>query len=100
MMAENGTQVKKIPMELQPESEFRFRGDFRTAVTIPLKVKNTSSTSALLYKMKTTKPHRYIVKPFKGEVAPASEAVVHVTLLPFHFKSDQRYTDKFLLQVS
>lgn len=42
MMAENGTQVKKIPMELQPESEFRFRGDFRTAVTIPLKVKNTS----------------------------------------------------------
>ena len=42
---------------------------------------------------------RYDVRPHHGQVAPKSDTSVTMTLLPFHYKPEQKYSDKFLLQV-
>ena len=49
--------------------------------------------------IKSTFPHRYVVKPHRGEIAPSSNMEIDVTLLPFHFRETEKYNDKFLLQV-
>ena len=50
--------------------------------------------------IKSTFPHRYVVKPHRGEIAPSSNMEIDVTLLPFHFRETEKYNDKFLLQVA
>ena len=49
--------------------------------------------------IKTTCPHRYVVKPHRGEIPPSSNIEIDVTLLPFNFRETEKYNDKFLLQV-
>lgn len=58
------------------------------------------SDRRIFFKMKTTCPHRYVVRPHQSSTAGHTEAVMEVILLPFHFKSGQKYKDRFLLQVS
>ncbi len=45
-------------------------------------------------------PHRYIVKPYRGQIVGNGTAAVNVTLLPFHYNNNDKFNDKFLLQVS
>ena len=48
-----------------------------------------------------TSPHRYIVKPHKGEIGAKCEVISAITLLPFHYKPNViSYRDKFKLQVN
>ena len=63
--------------------------------------KNIKITIFLLYfpQIKTTCPHRYVVKPHRGEIPASSNMEIDVTLLPFHFRETEKYNDKFLLQV-
>ena len=49
--------------------------------------------------IKATCPHRYVVKPHRGEIPASSNIEIDVTLLPFHFRETEKYNDKFLLQV-
>ena len=60
---------------------------------------NPSSSVPLFFKMKTTAPARYIVKPHRGTVEAGGKVDIAVTLLPFHFRrKDKKTSDKFLLQ--
>jgi hypothetical protein len=45
-------------------------------------------------------PHRYIVKPHRGQIVGNGTTAVNVTLLPFHYNTNDKFNDKFLLQVS
>ena len=47
----------KLNIQCDPASEITFEGDFRTASVVELTVKNRSKT-AVLFKLKTTTPHR------------------------------------------
>ena len=41
-----------------------------------------------------------MVKPHKGVIAVNGEVNIAITLLPFNYKPDEAYRDKFLIQVS
>ena len=49
--------------------------------------------------MKTTTPNRYVVKPHKGVIDANGEVNIAITLLPFNYKEENTYKDKFLIQV-
>ena len=53
----------------------------------------------IFIQIKATCPHRYVVKPHRGEIPASSNMEIDVTLLPFNFKETEKYNDKFLLQV-
>ena len=55
--------------------------------------------SSIFIQIKATCPHRYVVKPHRGEIPASSNMEIDVTLLPFNFKETEKYNDKFLLQV-
>ncbi len=67
---------------------------------LELKLRNLSDTSAVFFKVKTTKPHRYSVKPFKEAIQIGGSQTVEIVLLPFHYKEGAVYNDKFLIEVS
>jgi len=85
-------------VECDPSTEIVFMGDFLHPLSNVFTVRNKSQAD-ILFKIKTTSPHRYEVRPHHGQVAPQSEVSVTMTLLPFNYKPEQKYSDKFLLQV-
>ena len=94
-MARSPTQLN---INVQPLKEIRFSGDFREMIVQTLEIKNPGK-DVLYFKVKTTSPHRYVVKPHKGEIEGKGQVQIAVTLLPFLYKPDYSYRDKFLLQV-
>lgn len=82
----------------EPEENFVFTGDFLTGIKIEFTIKNNSPHD-LIFKLKTTTPHLYVVKPRLGELPARRYMVVDIILLPFNYKPESRQRDKFLLQV-
>ena len=112
-MAKSPTQLN---ITVSPPKEIRFSGDFREMVVETLEIKNPTKDTLYFkvsifdfskhkvfqstFQVKTTSPHRYVVKPHKGEIERKGEVKIAITLLPFLYKPDYSYRDKFLLQVS
>ena len=46
------------------------------------KIRNTSQTRNIVYKIKTTAPRNYVVKPNQGIIGAQGEAVVEITFVP------------------
>ena len=67
---------------IEPPMELSFRGPFTQPVTSSLKLKNPSDRP-VCYKIKTTAPQQYCVKPNSGVIEPQDEMVVAVSLPPF-----------------
>jgi hypothetical protein len=115
-----------IDVNCDPATEILFTGDFSRSCLQTLTIKNPSKaailfkvlldksinmsnvnsnvtigglTLILFPKVKTTSPHRYVVKPHKGQIQGNGAVQVVITLLPFHFKADLHYRNKFLVQV-
>ena len=57
------------------------------------------TNNCVLFQVKVTSPHRYVVKPHKGEIEGNGEIACTITLLPFHYKPEFLAKDKFRLQV-
>lgn len=85
-----------LNVKLEPSQELRFSGDFRTKLVQSLVISNPGKIP-ILFKIKTTSPHRYVVKPHKGVVQGNAELKIAITLLPFYYKPDSVYHDKFLI---
>lgn len=85
---------------LHPDRELDFVRPFTQIVKQTLTVKNTSTTDAIAFKVKTTAPKQYCVRPNAGRVPPLGAVQVQVLLQamkeepPADFKSK----DKFLVQ--
>ncbi|KAI8850251.1 PapD-like protein [Chytridium lagenaria] len=85
---------------LQPSHDLEFRRPFNNVVKQTLKVTNTHPTESLAFKVKTTAPKQYCVRPNSGRIPPQSSAEVQVLLQsmkedpPLDFKCK----DKFLVQ--
>ena len=58
------------------------------------------TNKCVLFQVKVTSPHRYVVKPHKGEIEGNGEIACTITLLPFHYKPEFLAKDKFRLQVT
>ena len=46
------------------------------------KIQNTSATRNIVYKIKTTAPRNYVVKPNQGIIGASGEAGVEITFVP------------------
>ncbi|KAJ3085659.1 phosphatidylinositol-binding protein scs2 [Quaeritorhiza haematococci] len=85
---------------LDPEKELEFRRPFTSVVKQTLHVTNYHSDAPIAFKVKTTAPKQYCVRPNSGRILPNETAEVQVQLQamredpPLDFKCK----DKFLVQ--
>lgn len=85
-------------LNIEPEGELVFRGPFKDVVTTILKLSNPS-TEEVCFKVKTTAPKRYCVRPNCGLIKPNESVNVAVMLQPFDYQdSAENKRHKFLVQ--
>lgn len=74
-----------------------FRGPFSEVVTSHLVLKNPSN-QPVIFKVKTTAPKQYCVRPNSGIIAAHDEAIIAVMLQPFDINSPDKHKHKFMVQ--
>jgi len=84
-------------LEIEPPNELTFTGPFTSAVSSFMKLKNPSDKK-VCFKIKTTAPKRYCVKPNSGVVDPRNEVAIAVSLQPFEYDPAEKNKHKFTVQ--
>uniref|UniRef100_UPI00358FBA8A vesicle-associated membrane protein-associated protein A-like n=1 Tax=Myxine glutinosa TaxID=7769 RepID=UPI00358FBA8A len=84
-------------LQLDPPQELKFRGPFTDVVTTNLKLSNPSD-KRVCFKVKTTAPRRYCVRPNSGTLDAASSINVSVMLQPFDYDPNEKSRHKFMVQ--
>ncbi|KAI1731716.1 MSP (Major sperm protein) domain-containing protein [Ditylenchus destructor] len=87
---------------LDPPSELVFKGPFTECVTSNLRLTNPTSR-AVFFKVKTTAPRYYCVRPNSGVIKPAETAVINVMLQPVDQPAaleNERARHKFMIQTA
>ncbi|XP_042354138.1 vesicle-associated membrane protein-associated protein A-like [Plectropomus leopardus] len=82
---------------LDPPSDLRFKGPFTDVVTTNLKLKNPSD-KRVCFKVKTTAPRRYCVRPNSGLIDAGATVVISVMLQPFDYDPNEKSKHKFMVQ--
>ncbi|XP_041102110.1 vesicle-associated membrane protein-associated protein A-like [Polyodon spathula] len=82
---------------LEPPIDLKFKGPFTDVVTTNLKLKNPSDRK-VCFKVKTTAPRRYCVRPNSGMIEPGSYITVSVMLQPFDYDPNEKSKHKFMVQ--
>ncbi|XP_051971019.1 vesicle-associated membrane protein-associated protein A-like [Xyrauchen texanus] len=82
---------------LDPSSDLRFRGPFTDVVTTNLMLSNPSD-KRVCFKVKTTAPRRYCVRPNSGVIDPGSSVTISVMLQPFDYDPNEKSKHKFMVQ--
>lgn len=89
---------KTMTLELIPNNDLIFKGPFNVVSTTTLKL-NNSGNERLAYKIKTTAPKRYCVKPNSGFLDAHTMANIQVMLQPQTAgQPDDRTKHKFMVQ--
>ncbi|EMP33427.1 Vesicle-associated membrane protein-associated protein A, partial [Chelonia mydas] len=70
---------------------------FTDVVTTNLKLRNPSDRK-VCFKVKTTAPRRYCVRPNSGIIDPGSSVTVSVMLQPFDYDPNEKSKHKFMVQ--
>ncbi|XP_063307642.1 vesicle-associated membrane protein-associated protein A [Pelobates fuscus] len=82
---------------LDPPNELKFKGPFTDVVTTNLKLRNPSDRR-VCFKVKTTAPRRYCVRPNSGTIDPGTTVTVSVMLQPFEYDPSEKSKHKFMVQ--
>ncbi|KFM78151.1 Vesicle-associated membrane protein/synaptobrevin-binding protein, partial [Stegodyphus mimosarum] len=82
---------------LDPPSELRFKAPFTDVTTSFLSLTNPTDKQ-ICFKVKTTAPKTYCVRPNSGVVAPKETIVVAVMLQPLDLENADRNRHKFMVQ--
>ncbi|KAM8967757.1 vesicle-associated membrane protein-associated protein A [Pelodytes ibericus] len=82
---------------LDPPNELKFKGPFTDVVTTNLKLRNPSERK-VCFKVKTTAPRRYCVRPNSGTIDPGATVTVSVMLQPFEYDPSEKSKHKFMVQ--
>ncbi|KAM4604617.1 vesicle-associated membrane protein-associated protein A-like [Polymixia lowei] len=81
---------------LDPPSDLRFKGPFTDVVTTNLKLKNPSDRR-VCFKVKTTAPRRYCVRPNSGIIDAGATVTISVMLQPFDYDPNEKSKHKFMV---
>ncbi|KAJ8279571.1 hypothetical protein COCON_G00066370 [Conger conger] len=84
---------------LDPPHDLRFKGPFTDVVTTNLKLKNPSE-KRVCFKVKTTAPRRYCVRPNSGIIDAGTTVTVSVMLQPFDYDPNEKSKHKFMVQTT
>ncbi|XP_006897071.1 PREDICTED: vesicle-associated membrane protein-associated protein A-like isoform X1 [Elephantulus edwardii] len=82
---------------LDPPTDLKFKGPFTDVVTTNLKLRNPSDRK-VCFKVKTTAPRRYCVRPNSGIIDPGLSVTVSVMLQPFDYDPNEKSKHKFMVQ--
>ncbi|XP_068598551.1 vesicle-associated membrane protein-associated protein B/C [Brachionichthys hirsutus] len=82
---------------LEPQHELKFRGPFSDVVTKNLKLANPTDRN-VGFKVKTTAPRRYCVRPNSGIIVAGTSINVSVMLQPFDYDPNEKSKHKFMVQ--
>ncbi|KAK6311218.1 hypothetical protein J4Q44_G00192730 [Coregonus suidteri] len=82
---------------LDPPHDLRFKGPFTDVVTTNLKLKNPSD-GRVCFKVKTTAPRRYCVRPNSGIIDAGATVTISVMLQPFDYDPNEKSKHKFMVQ--
>ncbi|KAK1790825.1 hypothetical protein P4O66_014675 [Electrophorus voltai] len=77
--------------------EYVTYGPFTDVVTATLKLTNPSDRK-VCFKVKTTAPRRYCVRPNSGSIDPGSSLTISVMLQPFDYDPNEKSKHKFMVQ--
>jgi len=84
-------------LALDPPNELVFNGDFTVRVCRTTLTLGNPTEGNLAYKVKTTAPRRYCVRPNSGRIAPGESAKVNIMLQPSQ-NNDDLTKHKFMVQ--
>ncbi|GAN09527.1 conserved hypothetical protein [Mucor ambiguus] len=86
---------------IEPSDQLEFHRPFTRVVKESIYVKNPG-TEPVIFKVKTTAPKQYCVRPNAGRIEPNSEIEVQIILQPFkdELPEDFKCKDKFLVQTA
>lgn len=93
---EGSDRLQQI-LQLEPSQELRFKGPFDEVVPSKLELSNPSE-QPVSFKVKTTAPRRYCVRPNSGVVKPHSKVSVMLMLQPFEYNPQEKNKHKFMVQ--
>jgi len=82
---------------IEPQHELTFVGPFSSAVSAVMTLKNPSERK-VCFKIKTTAPKRYCVKPNSGVIDPKEVVQIAVSLQPFEYDPQEKNRHKFMVQ--
>ncbi|XP_026472666.1 vesicle-associated membrane protein-associated protein B/C [Ctenocephalides felis] len=82
---------------IDPQNELKFRGPFEVPVTSYMKLINPSEKK-VFFKIKTTAPKKYCVRPNSGAVDPKGVIEVAICLQPFKYDPQEKNKHKFMVQ--
>uniref|UniRef100_A0A8D1P8F1 VAMP associated protein B and C n=1 Tax=Sus scrofa TaxID=9823 RepID=A0A8D1P8F1_PIG len=81
-------------LSLEPQHELKFRGPFTDVVTTNLKLGNPTDRN-VCFKVKTTAPRRYCVRPNSGIIDAGASINVSVMVERTDFDSSEKIKQKF-----
>ncbi|XP_061487157.1 ras-related protein Rab-22A isoform X3 [Rhineura floridana] len=84
-------------LTLEPQHELKFKGPFTDVVTTNLKLGNPTDRN-VCFKVKTTAPRRYCVRPNSGIIDAGTSINVSVMLQPFDYDPNEKSKHKFMVQ--
>ncbi|TSP09123.1 Vesicle-associated membrane protein-associated protein A [Bagarius yarrelli] len=92
----NMSKLEQI-LILDPPTDLKFKGPFTDVVTANLKLMNPSD-KRVCFKVKTTAPRRYCVRPNSGTIDPGASINISVMLQPFDYDPNEKSKHKFMVQ--
>ncbi|XP_050424590.1 vesicle-associated membrane protein-associated protein B-like [Adelges cooleyi] len=90
------SKIEQI-LVIEPPHELKFKGPFTEPVQTVMTLKNPVDKK-VAFKIKTTAPKRYCVRPNCGELDAKEKAEISVILQPFDYDANERNKHKFLVQ--
>ncbi|KRT85829.1 MSP domain-containing protein [Oryctes borbonicus] len=82
---------------IEPQNELRFKGPFNVPVTSYMKLTNPSEKK-VMFKIKTTAPKKYCVRPNSGSLDSNASVEIAICLQPFIFDPTEKNKHKFMVQ--
>jgi len=86
-------------LQIDPPHELVFKGPFTDVITINITLTNPSDRT-VCFKVKTTAPKQYCVRPNSGTIAPKGNVKVAVMLQPFDYNAEEKSKHKFMVQAA
>ncbi|XP_043266931.1 vesicle-associated membrane protein-associated protein B [Venturia canescens] len=83
---------------IEPQNELRFRGPFTGAPVTSFINLTNPSINRVYFKIKTTAPKRYCVRPNSGVLKPKQSTQIAVCLQPYEFDPAEKNKHKFMVQ--
>jgi len=90
-------EKKEQLLVISPQNELKFCGPFNQSITSYMNLRNPTDKT-ILFKIKTTAPKRYCVRPNCGTLQPKEMMEIAISLQPFNFDPTEKNKHKFMVQ--